>query len=73
QVYQVVVPLPGQDEDLQLDACLVRVVETEFNTVTLGFQFDFESLGQQRRVERTVQQFSVAQQRKQLQRMRGAG
>ena len=73
QVYQLVVPLPGQNEDLELDACLVRVVETEFNTVTLGFQFDFESLGQQRRVERMVQQFSVAQQRKQIQRMRGAG
>ena len=73
RVYQLDVPLPGQDEALGLDARLVRVVETEFKTVTLGFQFEFESLGQQRRLERTIQQFSAAQQRKQLQRLRGAG
>lgn len=73
RVYQVVIPLPGQDEPLELDARLMRVVETEFQTVTLGFQFEFKNLNEQRRVERTVQQFSVEQQRKQLKRMRGAG
>lgn len=73
QVYQVAVPLPGQDESIDLDARLVRVIETEFNTVTLGFQFEFQNIKEQRRVERVVQQFSVAQQRKQLKRLRGAG
>jgi len=73
QVYRVVVPLPSAAESLELDARLVRVIETEFRTVTLGFQFEFENLSEQRRVERMVQQFSVQQQRKQLKRMRGVG
>lgn len=73
QVYGVFVPLPGQEESLELDARLVRVVETEPMTVTLGFQFEFPNLNQQRRVEQVIQQFSVAQQRKQIRRMRGAG
>lgn len=73
QVYQVVVPLPGQDESLELDARLVRVIETDPRTVTLGFQFEFLNLNEQRRVERIVHQFSVEQQRKQLKRRRGTG
>ncbi|MBB6430815.1 flagellar brake protein [Algisphaera agarilytica] len=73
QVYGVFIPLPGQDESLELDARLVRVVETDFGTVTLGFQFEFSNLNEQRRVEQVIQQFSVAQQRKQIRRMRGAG
>ncbi|MEM9417578.1 MAG: PilZ domain-containing protein [Planctomycetota bacterium] len=73
EVYGVLVPLPGQEESLELDARLVRVVESDLGMVTLGFQFEFCNLNEQRRVEQVIQQFSVAQQRKQIRRMRGAG
>ncbi|MEM1108818.1 MAG: PilZ domain-containing protein [Planctomycetota bacterium] len=75
KIYAVHVPLPGEDESLDLEARLVRVIDkqAEANGVTLGFQFEFADLNEQRRVERIIQQFSAHQQRKQLQRMRGAG
>jgi len=73
QPYDVSIQLPGEAEAMELVGRVVRVIETAFSTVTLGLQFEFTTLAQQRRVERIVQHFSVAQQRKQLSRMRGAG
>ena len=73
QVYALGVRLPEGGGALELAGRVVRLVESAYATVTLGIQFEFETLAQQRRVENVIQQFSAAQQRKQLRRRRGAG
>ncbi|MEM7626448.1 MAG: PilZ domain-containing protein [Planctomycetota bacterium] len=73
QVYRVAVKLPGEDSPLELAGRVVRVVESAYATATLGVQFEFETLPEQRQAENVVQRFSAEQQRKQLRRLRGAG
>ncbi|MEM8737548.1 MAG: PilZ domain-containing protein [Planctomycetota bacterium] len=71
--FDAAICLPDEAEPLTVPIRVVRVFETAYRTVTLGCQFEFVSLTQQRHVERAIQQFSVAQQRQQLRRTRGAG
>lgn len=73
QVFDVAVNLPGEGGKLELAGRVVRVVDAAYATVTLGVQFEFQTVAEQRQVENVVQQFSVEQQRKQLRRLRGAG
>lgn len=72
-LFQITVRLPGEAETLGMPGRVVRVVPGPVDGVVLGVQFEFESVGAQRRAENTVQRFSAAQQRKQLRRLRGEG
>ncbi|MEM6459169.1 MAG: PilZ domain-containing protein [Planctomycetota bacterium] len=71
--------LPGGDREggdgvaLEVAGRVVRCIPDGPRRVTLGVQFEFAGLQEQRRVERLIQQFSTRQQRKQLQRLSGVG
>lgn len=73
RVYKLSIPLGEAGEALDVDARMVRIFESESDTVSLGLEFEFTGLAEQHRVEHMLQQFSVEQQRKQLRRMRGTG
>jgi len=72
-VFALTLKMPGEASALVIDGMVVRTYMLDEATQHLGIQFEFESGGQRRRVERVIQQFSADQQRKQLRRMRGAG
>ncbi|MEM6854353.1 MAG: PilZ domain-containing protein [Planctomycetota bacterium] len=70
--------LPGGDgggDGVALDVAgrVVRCIPDGPRRVTLGVQFEFSGMQEQRRVERAIQEFSTRQQRKQLQRLSGVG